>query len=50
MSTAAQYVVSITLFIGIPVAVQWMVSKVTARRNLPTNANTQQPVHQTIRD
>jgi len=51
MGTIAQYAVSITLFIGIPVCIQWAVSKLTARR--PAASDTSEahvPLAQTIRD
>lgn len=51
MGNFAQYAVSITLFIAIPVAVQWLVSKLTARRALSElQQNSGQAVPQAIRD
>jgi hypothetical protein len=51
MGTFAQYAVSLTLFIAIPVAIQWAVSKVTSRRTLAAlESEAPAPLAQTIRD
>lgn len=50
MGTIAQYAVSITLFIAIPVGIQWAVSKLSARRNAANEAGAEQPLAQPIRD
>lgn len=51
MGTIAQYAVSITLFIAIPVSIQWAVSKLTARRNATSDAQpAHEPLTQTIHD
>lgn len=50
MGTIVQYAISISLFIGIPVSIQWAVSKLTARRTAlngsgPDAVPVPQPIH-----
>jgi hypothetical protein len=50
MGTFAQYVISITLFIAIPVGMQWAVSRLAARRASELDAADAAPIAQPVRD